>query len=125
MIIALFSILSIPTAYEIWNEKKGEPLKMKWLSMLVRVVIAVVSTWVVAVFKNDNLLIDLVKSAVMAFAIFFLTFDYLINIILGRKPWYSYLSKSPLDKLISRVPPLLRLVLRLSLFALAVVWFLQ
>lgn len=119
--LVLFLILSIPTIYEIWNEKKGEPLKMKWLSMFVRVVIAIGSTWVAAVFKNDNLLLDLIKCGIMAFAIFFLTFDYVINIILGRKPWFSYLSKSPLDKLFGKVNWKVRMAIRLIVFITAII----
>lgn len=127
MILSLvrFLILSIPTAYEIWNEKTGEKPKVKWLSMFVRVVIAIGSTWVAAVFKNDNLLLDLIKSGVMAFAIFFLTFDYLFNIIFHRKTrvWYLYLSKSPLDQKWSKVNWKVRMVIRLVIFSSALVWY--
>lgn len=126
MILLAFLILSIPTAYEIWNEKTGEKPKVKWLSMFVRVVIAVGSTWVAAVFKNDNLLLDLIKSGLLAFAIFFLTFDYLFNIIFHRKTrvWYLYLSKSPLDKLFGKVNWRWRMAIRVAVFVGSLIWFL-
>lgn len=125
MILLSILILSLPTLYEIHNEKKGEPLKMKWLSMLVRVVIAAGSVWVAAVFKNDNLLLDLIKCGLLAFAIFFLFFDYAINLILGRKPWYSYLGKSPLDKLWSSWDWRWRMAIRGVVFCIALIWFLN
>lgn len=125
--IYLFSILilTLPTVYELYVERKGEAMKSKRWSMFVRVVIAIVSTWVAAVFKNDNLVMDLLKSAVMAFAIFFLTFDYLFNIIFHKKTrvWYSYLSKSPLDKLWSGWHWMLRMGIRIAVFIAALLFY--
>lgn len=123
--LTLFSlgVLAIPTIYELWNEKKGEAMKSKKWSMFVRVVIAIGSVWVAAVFKNDTLWLDVLKSAALSFGIFFGWFDYLINLILGRKPWYSYLSKSPLDRLWNGWNWRLRMAIRVAVFAGALVWF--
>lgn len=91
--------------------------------MFVRVVIAIVSTWVAAVFRNDNLVMDLLKSAAMAFAIFILFFNPLINLILGREPWYSYLSKSRLDRLASKVNWRWRMGIRIAVFIAALLFY--
>lgn len=112
-LLALFA-LSIPTVYELWNEKSGEPLKSKWLSMTLRVVIALVSIAVAWGFHGN-----LLGCVAMSFAIFFLCFDYCVNLILGRKPWYSYLSKSPLDKLWSGYHWGWRMFIRVGVFVVA------
>lgn len=119
-----FSILSNPTAYELYVERKGEAMKSKRWSIFVRCAIIVVSVWVAAVFKNDDLLTDLLKSAALAFGIFFLVFDYAINLILGRKPWFSYLSKSPIDKKFSKVNWKVRMGVRIVIFVSSLTWFL-
>lgn len=123
-IFCLF-ILSIPTAYELKNERKGEPLKKKWLSMTVRIIIAIGSVWVAAVFRHENFLLDVIKSAVMAFAIFFMFFDYLFNIIFHKKTrvWYSYLSNSPLDSAWGKVNWKWRMGIRAVIFVGSLIYY--
>lgn len=107
-----------PTAYELYVERKGEAMKSKKWSMFVRVVIALTSAWVSAVFQNKILWIDLIGAGALSFGIFFLTFNYSYNIIFHRKTriWYSYLSNSPLDKLWGRVNWWLRMAIQATVF---------
>lgn len=131
--ILAFVILTIPTAYELWNERTGEKPKSKKWSMLVRIVIALGSTWVAAVFKNDDLVPDLIKSAVMSFAIFFLCFDYCIAAILihrgiieTRESAFSYVGKSSrFDKfkLWVRIGPWGRFTVKMAVFVGALILY--
>lgn len=131
MILLAFLILTLPTVYELWNERSGEAKKNKRLSVLVRIVCIVGSLWVAAVFKNDNLIKDLVKSAAMAFAIFFFTFDYAITTILihrgvieTKESAFSYVGKtSKFDKfkLWVRIGPWGRFAVKLAVFVVALI----
>lgn len=123
--ISLFLILSNPTAYELYVERKGEAMKSKRWSMFVRVVISLGSVWVAAVFKNELLWLDVLKSAALAFGIFFGFFDYLYNIIFHKRTrvWYEYLSKSPIDKVMGKVNWRWRMAVRAAVFVGAMVWF--
>lgn len=128
-------ILSLPLIWELWSERKGEDPKKKGRSMTVRAALMIVCSCVSAIIHDyaewgngDYLdgLLTFAKSLFLSFAIFFLTFDYLINIIFHKKTrvWYSYLSESPLDRLWSGWNWRLRLAIRVAVFAISLTIFL-
>lgn len=124
MILSLaLLILSLPTIWELWSERKGEDPKQKGRSMSVRALLMIVCSVIAAWIIGLNWLTFL-KSLFLSFAIFFGFFDYAINLILGRKPWHSYLSKSPIDQKWSKVHWRWRMAIRGVVFVTAITIFL-
>lgn len=133
--VIAFFVLSIPTDWELWSERKGEDPKKKGRSMTVRALLmmicAAVATgiitpkiypWVTSVHLWP-LTLTYLKCLFLSFAIFFVVFDYAINLILGRKPWFSYLSNSPMDRLFSKVNWKVRMGVRVIVFTGALIVF--
>lgn len=136
MILLIFLILSLPTAWELYDDRIGETLKQKKLDVLWRCLSfsssAIVSGWIIYGFHQTPFVYYL-KAVVMSFAIFFLVFDYAIIIILVRRKivelpkgqkWYSYLSKSPLDKLWSGWDWKWRMAVRGAVFTISLIIYL-
>lgn len=136
MILLAILILSFPMDFELYRERKGEDPKTKGRSMSVRAMLMIICAgvatgiitpkiypWVTSVHLWP-LTITYLKCLFLSFAIFFLFFDYAINLILGRKPWYSYLSKSPLDKLWSKWDWRVRMAIRITVFTTSLIIFL-
>lgn len=127
-------ILSVPTIWELWDDRKGETLQQKKWDVWKRALWMLIASSLVAFIRLDgsshptingalHYYLDVVTAYALSVAIFLLVFDYSINLILGRKPWYSYLSKSPLDKLWSGWNWKVRMVVRVAVFVGAMVWF--
>lgn len=143
MILLSILILTFPTDWELFKERKGEDPKKKGQSMTVRGLLMIVCSVVSVILMHihfsitdgvvdiglhihtlfSGLLLMFIKCLFLSFAIFFGFFDYAINLILGRKPWYSYLSKSPIDKVWSKVNWRWRMAIRGVVFLVALVFY--
>lgn len=133
--LAVILILSIPTAYELWRERKGEKPEHKIQSTKVRAQLIVICAAIANCISGPRfipwvtsehlwpLMVAYSKFIFMSFAIFFLVFDYCINLILGRKPWFKYLSNSPLDLLWKSLDWRVRLAIRVLVFMGSLIWF--
>jgi hypothetical protein len=123
----LFLLCSLPTLYEAWTDRKGETRKGKlkdtvWL--LIAVTVAAAGTWY---WLGYNLLA--VPAAVLIWRVCWL--DYLVNAFLKRYSeshshiniWKYSGKTAKWDRMVSKVHPALRLVIRVALFAGAVYLF--
>lgn len=112
-------ILSAPLIREIPDDAKGDPDKKKdvWIRILIG---AVASIFVWLISRHS-----LIGSAAMCFALFFLTFDYLINLVLKRPDPFGYLSKTTGDidriKWWVKIGPWWRFAVKFAFFAAALV----
>lgn len=123
MILLSILILTFPMDFELYRERKGEAPAHKRKSTKIRALLMIVCALIAAWIRGLTWLMYL-KCLLLSFAIFFLVFDYAINLILGRKPWYSYLSDSPLDRLASKVDWRIRMAVRTIIFTASLIWFL-
>lgn len=115
-----FLLLCVPLAYELWNDRKDDLNKV--IDVFIRtglVIVCAVPAW----FYGHSYL----SSIVLSGAIFFLMFDYLINIImLRRKDFFSYLgTTSWVDriKFWKEMKPLNRFFLRVGIFTGSFIWY--
>lgn len=97
--ILSFILLSVPTAWEIWNDRKGDLNKSEDVFFRV-LIIAVVSTVNVLLFD-----VPYFASLLLSLAIHFAFFDYIIAYILIKNGtiepsrgiklhWFTYVAKS-------------------------------
>jgi len=125
--VMLFVCLT-PTLIELWNDKDGESKKDKVLDtiwLLVAVVVIAGGAWWLGYRPLP------VIGLIIGWRI--LLFDYLINIILYRRKviqnpgaefWFSYTGQTARwDKLISKVHPWVRLIVRLIVFSVSLIIF--
>ncbi len=121
-----FILTFLPTVWEIWNDRNGETKKDKAQDAIVAIIlyaaITLICMWMWA--------IPPVKSLSMMLAIRVMLFDYIIHYILIQRGvivgnWFTYTGKtSTFDKLIAKINPWIRLLLRVAVFAGAVwLWF--
>lgn len=114
----------IPTLYEAWSDRKGEDRKGKrkdfiWLS-LVALALAGYAWW--AGYAPLSVI-----GLILGFRV--LIFDYLVQYLLIKNKvivghWFTYNGKTSwFDKLAAKIHPVIRLILRLIVFALAVWWY--
>lgn len=137
MILLSILILSMPTIVELIDDRNGETPEQKKKDVRVRALLMIVCAGVVTAIVHPNvypwvtslhlwpLTLTYLKCLFLSFAIFFMFFDYAINLILGRKPWFSYLSESPIDRLWSKVNWRWRLAIKGVVFGIALIWFLN
>lgn len=129
MISLALLILTFPTDFELYRERNGEDPKKKGRSMTVRALLMSVCALGAAWILGLTWLVYF-KCLLLSFAIFFLFFDYAVILILvhrgivelpkGEK-WYTYLSKSPLDKLFAKVNWKVRMGIRVIVFITAII----
>lgn len=75
-------LLLIPTAWEVIDDRKGD--SNKGFDVFMRVLLGIlVARW----FPN------LYTAFFLSMALHFMLFDYAINIVLKRQPWFAYLGK--------------------------------
>lgn len=104
-------LLLIPTIAEIINDRFGETLKDKrndvWMRgfLMLSIAAAHATTWKVYV-----------AQVLLSIGFFVLLFDYLINIVLRKPNWFTYLSDSPTDKRWKSWNPWLRFGIRVVFF---------
>lgn len=112
-------ILCSPLIREIPDDRKGDDDKKK--DVLIRIIIGAIASVFVWLFSYHSLL----GSAFMCFAIFFLIFDYAINIVLKRPNPFEYLSPKTgtIDRIKwwVRIGPWWRFMIRFSVFAMALI----
>lgn len=118
-ILALL-ILAIPTLWELYDDRNGETQREKKWDVVKRIILMLLCSYGAAALI-DSSWITFFKSLALSFAIFFGWFDYLINLILGRKPWYSYLSKSPIDQKFISMNWRVRMGLRIVVFVTSII----
>jgi hypothetical protein len=105
-------ILLIPTIWEVIDDRKGD--SNKGFDVFMRVVLGVA----VALFFPN-----LYTAFFLSMALHFFLFDYAINIVLGRRPWFSYLGKKGV---VDNIPvwrnlhPIMRFIVRLLTLTLAI-----
>lgn len=91
--ILSFILLSFPTVWELWNDKKGDLNKKR--DVIIRALLMVSSALLCWCLLHQNFFASLNLSV----AIFFLLFDYAINIVLYKNGvinnanWFSYTAK--------------------------------
>lgn len=115
-----FLLLCVPLAWELYNDRKDDLNKV--IDVFIRtglVIVCAVPAW----FYGHSYLSAIVLSG----AIFFLLFDYLINIImLRRKDFFSYLgTTSKIDQLKfwKGLKPWHRFYIRAGVFIGSLVWY--
>src|SRR5688572_27572531 len=127
----LFLALAAPLIWELWNDRKGEPKSDKREDVQTRIWLAFMGTLVIGLYlryiereKLDYMTFILSGSA-LSLSIHFLLFDYLINIILKKPDWFSYLGKtSAVDQWQPwvKIGPWGRLAVRVSVLSLSAFW---
>lgn len=138
-----FVILSIPTIYELWEDRHGETPDQKkkdvykrvFLMSLASVIVGIIYAIAYATEINEGIKVYLIytlKAMLLTFAIFFMFFDYVVILILVHrgivelpkgKKWFSYLSKSPLDSVWSKWDWRLRMLIRGVVFVASIIVF--
>jgi hypothetical protein len=129
MILAIL-LLFASTAWELYNDRDGEALSDKGLDVLLRVCFALAAA-IIGYMLVDKPIID---GFILAMAIHFFAFDYLINYILWKrgvierhidKPqvlhYFEYLGNSWFDSLWKHWNPWLRFFVRLAFLVVSVV----
>ena len=117
--IICFLILFAPLVWELIDDKEGD--RNKKIDVLWRVLIGAAASSFVWLFSRHSL----AETAFMCFAIFFLIFDYGINIVLKRPNPFAYLS--PNTGTIDRIKwwvsigPWWRFAIRFAVFAVALI----
>lgn len=94
--IICFIILFAPLIVEVRDDRNGDHNKK--MDVLWRILIGAGASVFVWLFTGHSLF----EAALMCFAIFFLLFDYLINLVLKRPDPFAYLSKT--TGTIDRIP---------------------
>lgn len=120
-IIAIILLLT-PTAWHLWSDKDGDAKEDKATDILIVIAIAFTASavgWMLGQRMLDSLL--------LAWAIHFFAFDYLINIILYRRhvietnDWFERLGNGPVDRLMKKLKPWPRFWVRLGALIVAIV----
>ena len=116
----------IATIYELWNDRNGDLNKST--DVVFRIVFLAVEAAALALIFDKNYHLSLLLSC----SVFFLTFDYAINIILYKRGvidyanWFSYTGKSGVVDTISfwkNMNPWVKFGIRLTVFIVAlIVW---
>lgn len=115
----------LPTVWEIWDDRKGETKKDKERDVVVAIVLYI-GVMLVAWWLGT----PPVKSISMMLGARVMFFDYVIHYILIRRGvihghWFTYVGKtSTFDKRIAKVNPWIKLLVRVVVFAAALVYFL-
>lgn len=86
--IICFIILFAPLIVEVRDDRNGDHNKK--MDVFWRILIGAGASVFVWIFTGHSLF----EAAFMCFAIFFLLFDYLINLVLKRPDTFTYLSKT-------------------------------
>lgn len=120
----------LPLIWEVYNDRNGDAhisrglleLPSKKVDILVRVLIATIVA-LINFFVFDEALF---KSVFLCVAVHFLLFDYIIAFILIKKGiikghWFSYMGSKGIDNYKSwkNVPPIIKLVIRITIFGIA------
>ncbi len=97
--VIYLNILTLPMAWEINNDKKGDFDKVR--DVVVRGILAIACGIVVFLLGLTGLPHHgIIQSVLMSIAIHFMMFDYLIAATLGHKDWFGYLGeKGPVDNI--------------------------
>lgn len=115
----LFLILFAPLVWELIDDKRGD--RNKKIDVLWRVLIGAAASAFVWLFSRHSL----AETAFMCFAIFFLIFDYGINLVLRRPNPFSYLSTKTgsIDRIKwwVKIGPWWRFAVRMAIFAVALI----
>jgi hypothetical protein len=110
-------ILLIPTVWEVIDDRKSD--SNKGFDVFVRVVLGIaVALW----FPNPY------TAFFLAMALHFFLFDYAINIVLGRQPWFAYLGKRGVVDNVApwrNLHPTVRFIIRAIVLVVAVWLFIK
>jgi hypothetical protein len=110
-------ILFIPTVWEVIDDRKGD--SNKGFDVFMRVVLGIaVALW----FDNPY------TAFFLSMALHFFLFDYAINLVLGRRPWFGYLGKrGVVDNIPSwrNLHPIARFIIRVVVLGVAVWLFVK
>lgn len=112
-------LLLIPTFAEVINDWNGETLKDKRQDVWMRAFLVLSVSVAYAVTWRGYL-----ANVLLSTALFVLLFDYLINIVLRRPSWFSYMGSGPIDKAWTSWSPWLRLAIRVVVFLAALLFYL-
>lgn len=123
--IWLIFLYAVPSVVEAWTDRKGETSGGKRKDLIWLLIVLFLLT----VFAWLLLHVQPLKSIALLLGWRVLFFDYLVAYLLIRNGvivghWFTYSGKTAVfDRLTAKVHPVLRLVVRLSLFAFALWWF--
>ena len=122
-----FLLCCIPTAVNLVAHKDGrkkeDKIRDKLIIIIISSALALGVRWLFGY--------ELSRSLLLMLGIYFLTFDYLIvwllrknGVIIKDAKIFSYTGKSTYwyDQMVSKIHPVLRLVIRLAVFAVIVWW---
>lgn len=122
MTLIAILLLLFATIWHLWNDRRGDRPEEKTTDILIVIAIAFTASaigWMLGQRMLDSLL--------LAWAIHFFFFDYLINIILYRRgvietsDWFGHLGNGPIDKLMKKLKPWPRFWLRLGVLVIAII----
>lgn len=117
--IICFLILFAPLIVEVRDDRKGDDNKK--MDVLWRILIGAGASAFVWLFTGHSLF----EAAFMCFAIFFLLFDYLVNLVLKRPDPFAYLSPhtGTIDRIKwwVKIGPWWRFAIRFAVFAVALI----
>ena len=112
-------LLLIPVTWEVIDDRKGD--SNKGFDVFMRIALGLL-------IATSHYFDNVITAFVMSMAFHFLLFDYAINIVLKRQPWYAYLGK---DGFVDTLPFwrnlhwLARLGIRVVVFVVALWLFLK
>lgn len=121
-------VLSVPLAWELWNDRKGDYNKGR--GVIIRCLLFIVCALVVHYLTKHKLIVTFNLAA----AIHFMFFDYAINYILYRNKiiaspyWFSYTGKSGVIDNIKgwkHLNPWLKLIIRVLYLSVALFLYIK
>jgi hypothetical protein len=115
-------LLLIPVGFHLWQDRRGEKPKEKAADIFMVSGIALLCS--VAGYRLSAK--PIIDGLLLAWALHFLLFDYLIVIILKKRGvietkehWFSYLGSSYTDDVLRQFSPWQRLILKIWVFGVA------
>lgn len=122
MIIEIFAfvILFAPYVWEVYNDRHGDPDKVK--DVLIRIAIAAGVTLTNVWLTGRSVW----PVGFMCFALFFLLFDYTVAAVLGIKDWFSFLGTTSFIDRIKwwrEMSPGWRFAVRIGVMAWAILFY--
>lgn len=124
--IAIALLCLAPTIYEAISDRKGESKRDKFWDGLILVGYSVLLAG--GAYLSGHAWVPVI-GLILGFRV--LVFDYLIQYLLIKNKvivghWFTYNGKTSwFDKLAAKIHPVIRFVLRMVVFALAVWWYLK
>lgn len=115
-------LILVPIIWEWVDDKLGESLRDKKLDVFTRTLLMAGVSIGISHFTTASF----IGAFALCLATHFLLFDYGINLILPRKPWFAYLGSGWIDniELWRKLNPWARLLVRVVVFGIGLTTYL-